>query len=76
MTLSMQFLHERMCAKGYEGILEKKKKMKKKGLLVVILEEQGGEATSKKWCPVWSEPTLKSITSLGEPVPGSSAVPL
>lgn len=45
MTLSMQFLHERMCAKGYEGILEKKKeeKIKKKGLLVVILEEQGGE---------------------------------
>lgn len=30
MTLSMQFLHERMCAKGYEGILEKKKKMEEK----------------------------------------------
>lgn len=30
MTLSMQFLHEWMCAKGYEGILEKKKKRKDK----------------------------------------------
>lgn len=79
MTPSMRFLHEPMCAKGYKGIQRKKKEKKKNSLLVVILEEQGGVwgvGTSKQQCPVRSEPTLKSITSLGEPVPGSRAIPL